>query len=203
MLTLEYFPPAGLSHAGVKTPSGTFEECVVLVSMSSNFSSFSRRGPDSVTEELVAALSDSKLYEFKALFVVVHAGLRARNAASGGEEMLRLRAYEKLQNLVQQGQVKKTGKRSQGYTQSPSRSFKGSESHPGEWPVIYSKAGCRSGQAAPRTEPKEKGRVSKWWRDECLSQPCLAVGEEKHRRTSTNPIGYLSDSPLRLTSRLA
>jgi hypothetical protein len=114
VLTLEYFPPAGLSHAGVKTPSGTFEECVVLVSMSSNFSSFSRRGPDSVTEELVAALSDSKLYEFKALFVVVHAGLRARNAASGGEEMLRLRAYEKLQNLVQQGQVKKTGKQYKG-----------------------------------------------------------------------------------------
>ena len=82
--------------------------------MSSNFSSFSRRGPDNVTEELVAVLSDSKFYEFKALFVVVHAGLRARNAASGGEEMLRLRAYEKLQNLVQQGQVKKTGKRYKG-----------------------------------------------------------------------------------------
>ncbi len=82
--------------------------------MNSNFSSFSRRGPDNVTEELVAVLSDSKLYEFKALFVVVHAGLRARNAASGGEEMLRLRAYEKLQNLVQQGQVKKTGKQYRG-----------------------------------------------------------------------------------------
>jgi hypothetical protein len=87
---------------------------VVSVSMSSNFSSFSRRGPDNVTEELVAVLSDSKLYEFKALFVVVHAGLRARNAASGGEEMLRLRAYEKLQHLVQQGQVKKTGKQYRG-----------------------------------------------------------------------------------------
>jgi hypothetical protein len=87
---------------------------VVSVSMSSNFSSFSRRGPDNVTEELVAVLSDSKLYEFKALFVVVHAGLRARNAASGGEEMLRLRAYEKLQHLVQQGQVEKTGKQYRG-----------------------------------------------------------------------------------------
>jgi hypothetical protein len=34
--------------------------------------------------------------------------LRERNAASGGEEMLRLRAYEKLQGLVNQGAVKRT-----------------------------------------------------------------------------------------------
>jgi len=64
------------------------------------FSSFSRRGPDNITEELVAALSCSKSYEFKALFSVIHAALRARNAASGGEEMLRLRTYDKLQSLV-------------------------------------------------------------------------------------------------------
>jgi hypothetical protein len=31
-----------------------------------------------------------------------------RNAASGGEELLRLRAYEKLQGLVQQGAVNRT-----------------------------------------------------------------------------------------------
>ena len=31
--------------------------------------------------------------------------MRERNAASGGEEMLRLRAYEKLQGLVHQGAV--------------------------------------------------------------------------------------------------
>lgn len=55
-------------------------------------------------------LSKKASFEFKALFAVVHANLRARNAASGGEEMLRLRAYEKLQNLVQAGIVKKTGK---------------------------------------------------------------------------------------------
>jgi hypothetical protein len=78
--------------------------------MSSKFSTFSRRGPDNVTEELVETLSGPETYEFKALFLVVHAALRARNAASGGEEMLRLRSYEKLQNLVQHGQVKKTGK---------------------------------------------------------------------------------------------
>ena len=84
--------------------------------MFSNFSCFSRRGPDNVTEELVAALSNSKSYEFKALFSVIYAALRARNAASGGEEMLRLRTYEKLQNLVRQGQVKKTGKKYKGVT---------------------------------------------------------------------------------------
>ena len=40
--------------------------------------------------------------------------LRARNAASGGEEMLRLRAYEKLQNLVARGAVRKNGKKYKG-----------------------------------------------------------------------------------------
>lgn len=75
---------------------------------------FSRRLPDLVTEELVAALSSKESFEFKALFEVVHANLRARNAASGGEEMLRLRAYEKLQSLVSRGMVKKTLKQYQG-----------------------------------------------------------------------------------------
>ena len=75
---------------------------------------FSRRLPDLVTEELVAALSSKESFEFKQLFEVVHANLRARNAASGGEEMLRLRAYEKLQSLVSRGMVKKTLKQYQG-----------------------------------------------------------------------------------------
>jgi hypothetical protein len=75
---------------------------------------FSRRGPDQVAEELATVLSKKAAYEFKALFLVVHANLKARNAASGGEEMLRLRAYEKLQNLVQAGIVKKTGKEYRG-----------------------------------------------------------------------------------------
>jgi len=69
---------------------------------------FSRRGPDIITEELVAVLSGTTSFEFKPLFDIVHANLRARKAASGGEEMLRLRAYEKLQSLVSQGMVKKT-----------------------------------------------------------------------------------------------
>ena len=75
---------------------------------------FSRRLPDLVTEELVAVLTSKNSYEFKELFDLVHANLRARNAASGGEEMLRLRAYEKLQTLVSRGMVKKTGKKYKG-----------------------------------------------------------------------------------------
>ena len=75
---------------------------------------FSRRLPDLVTEELAAVLSSKSTYEFKELFDVVHENLRARNAASGGEEMLRLRAYEKLQNLVARGMVKKEQKKYKG-----------------------------------------------------------------------------------------
>ncbi len=75
---------------------------------------FSRRVPDLVTEELVSVLSQKSSFEFKQLFEIVHEKLRARNAASGGEEMLRLRAYEKLQNLVARGMVKKTGKKYKG-----------------------------------------------------------------------------------------
>jgi predicted house-cleaning noncanonical NTP pyrophosphatase (MazG superfamily) len=69
---------------------------------------FSRRLPDLVTEELAAVLSRKTSYEFKDLFEVVYENLKARNAASGGEEMLRLRAYEKLQALVGRGMVKMT-----------------------------------------------------------------------------------------------
>ena len=75
---------------------------------------FSRRGPDRVAEELAAVLSSKSSFEFKALFSLVHANLKSRNAAGGGEEMLRLRAYEKLQNLVQAGIVTKKGKEYKG-----------------------------------------------------------------------------------------
>ena len=77
--------------------------------MTGNFGgSISRRGPDLVTEELAVALSGPVSFEFKPLFELVHANLRARKSASGGEEMLRLRTYEKLQGLVNRGMVSKT-----------------------------------------------------------------------------------------------
>src|ERR1700756_3479708 len=69
---------------------------------------FTRRGPDNITEELVAVLSSKASFEFKPLFEIMLLNLRERNAASGGEEMLRLRAYEKLQGLVNQGAVPRT-----------------------------------------------------------------------------------------------
>jgi hypothetical protein len=74
-----------------------------------------RGGPDILTEELVNAFSGDASFEFKSLFLTVHANLRARNAAHGGEEMLRLRLYEKLQNLVRVGGVEKTGKTYRGH----------------------------------------------------------------------------------------
>ena len=70
--------------------------------------SFTRRMPDHVTEELVAVLSSRASFEFNPLFDIILLNLRERNAASGGEEMLRLRVYEKLQGLVGQGAVNRT-----------------------------------------------------------------------------------------------
>jgi hypothetical protein len=78
-------------------------------------SAFSRRLPDLVTEELVTVLmKKGASFEFKQLFDIVYDRLKKRNAASGGEEMLRLRAYEKLQHLVSRNMVKKNGKKYKG-----------------------------------------------------------------------------------------
>jgi hypothetical protein len=70
--------------------------------------SFTRRAPDNLTEELVAVLSSKASFEFKPLFEIILVNLRERNAANGGEELLRLRAYERLQGLVSQGAVTRT-----------------------------------------------------------------------------------------------
>src|SRR5215210_3305237 len=98
---------------------------------------FSRRVPDLVTEELVSVLSSKSTFEFKQLFEVVHENLRARNAASGGEEMLRLRAYEKLQNLVARGAVKKTGKKYKGLPAALAQAIAPQNDHiPGAKPAL-------------------------------------------------------------------
>jgi len=52
--------------------------------------SFTRRAPDNLTEELVAVLSSKDSFEFKPLFDIILLNLRERNAANGGEELLRL-----------------------------------------------------------------------------------------------------------------
>jgi hypothetical protein len=72
---------------------------------------FVRHRQNFVSEELAAALLEKTSYEFNDLFQAVHERLRARQANSGGEDMLRLRVYEKLQILVSRGLVKKTAKK--------------------------------------------------------------------------------------------
>ena len=75
---------------------------------------FKRRGPVTLTLELASVLSEGAWFDFNTLFLIVHSNLRARGAAHGGEEMLRLRIYEKLQNLVQQSSVEKSAKSYRG-----------------------------------------------------------------------------------------
>ena len=70
-----------------------------------------RQEQDFISEELRAAFLRKSSYDFSDLFPAVHEALRARNAASAGEEMLRLRVYEKLQAMVAEGFVKKAGKK--------------------------------------------------------------------------------------------
>jgi len=75
---------------------------------------FSRRVPDHVTDEVVNVLSEGSTLEFNALFCLIFENLKLKNAVSGGEEMLRLRTYEKLQALVQRGLVSKSGRNYRG-----------------------------------------------------------------------------------------
>ena len=77
-------------------------------------SAFNRRSVDHVTDEIVIALSGGTEIEFKPLFLQVFHALKHRNAASGGEEMLRLRCYEKLLKLAKSGLVQKKDKTYRG-----------------------------------------------------------------------------------------
>ncbi|MBL9115566.1 MAG: hypothetical protein JNJ83_11220 [Verrucomicrobiaceae bacterium] len=63
---------------------------------------------------MVNVLSAGKTHEFNALFSLVYDNLKLKNAVSGGEEMLRLRSYEKLQGLVSRGLVAKAGRTYRG-----------------------------------------------------------------------------------------
>lgn len=82
--------------------------------MNLNSFSSSRRVPDTLSEELVATLLQAKTFEFKSLFSVVHAALKEKRISGGGEEMLRLRTYDKLQCLVRDGNVTKVDGRYKG-----------------------------------------------------------------------------------------
>ena len=95
--------------AGILLRRSLFSESSLYSWMSKRSAiSFTRRAPDNLTEELVAILSSKDSFEFKPLFDIILINLRERNAANGGEELLRLRAYEKLQGLVHQGAVNRT-----------------------------------------------------------------------------------------------
>jgi hypothetical protein len=128
-------------------------------------SAFSRRLPDLVTEELVSVLSQKGAsFEFKQLFDVVHDRLKKRNAASGGEEMLRLRAYEKLQHLVSRNMVKKNGKKYKGLA-SLANAIAPEEPLPPAVPPVPAKAPtkpvAKSPAAKPVAKPAAKAPVKK------------------------------------------
>lgn len=57
---------------------------------------------------------ETEFLHFNDLFQKVYDNLKKKNAVSGGEEMLRLRAYEKLQNLVSRGMVDKEARQYRG-----------------------------------------------------------------------------------------
>lgn len=71
---------------------------------------FSRRVPCQLTDELILALSCGETYTFNDLFTLVFGVLKKRGAATGGEEALRLRAYEKLQIMVEKGLLQRNMK---------------------------------------------------------------------------------------------
>lgn len=78
-------------------------------------SRFSRRVPDHVTDEIVTVLgAEEGFLAFNDLFELVFTRLKEKNAVGGGEEMLKLRTYEKLQNLVTRGMIEKEGKAYKG-----------------------------------------------------------------------------------------
>ena len=85
---------------------------------------FSLRGPDRVSEELATVLSKKGAWEFKELFEMVHTNLRSKDMARGGDEMLRLRAHEKLQNFLFAGIVTKKGKAYSGVPKALEAFFK-------------------------------------------------------------------------------
>lgn len=75
---------------------------------------FARTGPDPLMDELTDALRCDAWFEFNPLFLQVYGKLRERKAIGGGQELLRLRIYDKLQNLVQRGIVERKGKQYRG-----------------------------------------------------------------------------------------
>ncbi len=69
-----------------------------------------RRSPDAIRCEMLAVLSQADTILFNDIFEGVLAAMKQKGISTGGEEILRLRIYEKLQTLVSQGALHKRGK---------------------------------------------------------------------------------------------
>lgn len=65
---------------------------------------------DLLTESLLHHMAAMKTAAWAELYDAVYADLKFRNAISGGVEMFRLRSYEKLQKLVNDGKIARDGK---------------------------------------------------------------------------------------------
>jgi hypothetical protein len=90
---------------------------------------FPIRGPDYVAEEIATVLSTKATMEFKDIFDIVFANLRSKELSRSGEEMLRLRCYEKLQGLVSSGFVTRDAKKYKGVPKMLKEFFKMAADH--------------------------------------------------------------------------
>lgn len=73
---------------------------------------FTRRPPDRLSQALFVAFRNqpTRRWSFNELMDVIVAMLRKHNLLAGSDDMYRLRAYEKLQNMVGRALVEKVGK---------------------------------------------------------------------------------------------
>jgi hypothetical protein len=105
--SLHFALRGGLS---VVTEHPAVVSCLITRLMAIQRLVFNRTSIDHITEELVIALSDGESIEFKDLFTKVYRELKRKKAASGSEEVLRLRCYDRLLKLAGSGLVEKKGK---------------------------------------------------------------------------------------------
>jgi hypothetical protein len=69
-----------------------------------------RKPQDQIRAEMLQVLSLAEIILFNDIYEQVFSNMKSKGLATGGEEILRLRIYEKLQTLVSQGALHKKGK---------------------------------------------------------------------------------------------
>lgn len=95
----------------------------------------SKRVTDIVRLEVIDVLMNSEgIIEFNDIFLQVCDNMKSKNLSTGGEEILRLRIYEKLQALVSEGGIRKKGKE---YDPTPKLVQIKANSEPPPPPSIY------------------------------------------------------------------